>query len=118
VPGDTASVNVAVARYPARFSAVSMMNPLLPNAAENVPAGVFLFPAMHRYSLHDDRARAVIASARLVYVHCGVLSVGFRKKLGLPSHFDMRFSNPIDLHSVAMQFPTLNFVVPHFGAGY
>src|ERR1019366_2177911 len=118
VPGDTASVNVAVARYPARFSAVSMMNPLLPGAAENVPAGVFLFPAMHRYSLHDDRARAVIAAAKLVYVHCGVLSVGVRKKLGLPSHFDMRFSNPIDLHPVALQFPKLNFIVPHFGAGY
>src|SRR5580700_3943777 len=41
VPGDTASVNAAVARYPARFSAVSMVNPLLPDAAENVPAGVF-----------------------------------------------------------------------------
>ena len=117
-PGDAASVDVAVARYPARFSAVSMVNPLLPNAAENAPAGVFLFPAMHRYSLHDERARAVIARAKLVYVHCGVLSVGFRKKLGLPSFFDMRYSNPIDLHAVALEFPEVRFVIPHFGAGY
>jgi len=118
VPNDAASVNVAVARHPSRFGAVCMVNPLLPNAAENVPAGVFLFPAMHRYSLHDDRARAVIAAAKLVYVHCGVLSVGFRKKLGLPSHFDMRFSNPIDLHAIALDFPHVRFVIPHFGAGY
>ena len=118
IPNDTASVDAAVARHPGRFGAVSMVNPLLPNAAENVPAGVFLFPAMHRYSLHDDRARAVITRAKLVYVHCGVLSVGFRKKLGLPSLFDMRCSNPIDLHAVALEFPEVRFVIPHFGAGY
>lgn len=118
IPNDAASVNAAVARHPARFGSVCMVNPLLPNAAVDVPQGVFLFPAMHRYSLHDDRARAVIAAAKLVYVHCGVLSVGFRKKLGLPSPFDMRYSNPIDLHAIALEFPGVRFVIPHFGAGY
>ncbi len=118
IPGDTPSVSAAVARYPTRFASVSMVNPLMPNAAANVPPGVFLFPAMHRYSLHDDRAKAVIAAAKLVYVHCGVLSVGFRKKLGLPCPFDMKFSNPIDLHAVALEFPQVRFVIPHFGAGY
>ena len=54
----------------------------------------------------------------VVYVHCGVLSVGFRKKLGLPSNFDMSFSNPIALHTLAVGFPRLKFVIPHFGAGY
>ena len=44
--------------------------------------------------------------------------VGIRAKVGLSSHFDMRFSNPIDLHSIALRFPDLNFVIPHFGAGY
>ena len=34
-----------------------------------------------------------------VFVHCGVLSVGVRKKLGLPSPFDIRFGNPLDLHA-------------------
>jgi predicted TIM-barrel fold metal-dependent hydrolase len=118
MPNDAASVDVAVARHPTRFGSVSMTNPLLPNAAENTAAGVFLFPAMHRYSLHDERARAVIARAKLVYVHCGVLSVGFRKKLGLASPFDMRYSNPIDLHAIALEFPEVRFVIPHFGAGY
>jgi predicted TIM-barrel fold metal-dependent hydrolase len=30
----------------------------------------------------------------------------------------MRFSNPIDLHGVALRYPQIRFVVPHFGAGY
>ena len=115
---DAASVGAAVVRHPTRFSSVCMINPLLPNACVDVPSGVFLFPAMHRYSLHDDRARAVISRAKLVYVHCGVLSVGFRRKLGLPSAFDMRYSNPIDLHATALDFPKVHFVIPHFGAGY
>jgi len=32
--------------------------------------------------------------------------------------FDMKYSNPIDLHAVALRFPALPFIVPHFGAGY
>jgi predicted TIM-barrel fold metal-dependent hydrolase len=30
----------------------------------------------------------------------------------------MRYSNPIDLHPLATRYPGVNFVVPHFGAGY
>ena len=55
---------------------------------------------------------------RAVFVHCGALSVGVRQKLGLPSPFDLRFSNPIDLHAVAARYPQVPFIVPHFGAGY
>jgi predicted TIM-barrel fold metal-dependent hydrolase len=55
---------------------------------------------------------------RAVFVHCGVLTVGVRKKLGLPSPFDMTYSNPIDLHPLAARYPGVAFVVPHFGAGY
>jgi len=84
---------------------------------------VCLFPAMHRYSVADARVRPVMEAAAahpgtIVFVHCGVLTVGVRRKLGLPSLFDMRYSNPIDLHSVAMEFPGVNFAIPHFGAGY
>jgi predicted TIM-barrel fold metal-dependent hydrolase len=52
-----------------------------------------------------------------VFVHCGVLSVGARRKLGLPSPFDIRFGNPLDLHAVALAYPKVNVIVPHFGAG-
>ena len=50
-------------------------------------------------------------------MHCGVLSVGVRKKLGLPSPFDVRFGNPLDLHAVALAYPSVPIIVPHFGAG-
>jgi predicted TIM-barrel fold metal-dependent hydrolase len=78
---------------------------------------------MHRYAIGDPRVRPVFeaAAARpgvVIFVHCGVLTVGVRKKLALPSLFDMRYSNPIDLHPIALEFPKVNFVIPHFGAGY
>jgi predicted TIM-barrel fold metal-dependent hydrolase len=77
---------------------------------------------MHCYSIHDDAARAVFEWAadehRAVFVHCGALSVGIRAKLGLLSLFDMRYSNPIDLHAVALRYPSVPIIVPHFGAGY
>jgi predicted TIM-barrel fold metal-dependent hydrolase len=130
VPGDEASVAAAVAACPDRFFGCFMFNPLEENPGERVRAAfdsglraVCLFPAMHRYSVHDQSVQPVLEEGarvpgRAVFVHCGVLSVGVRKKLGLPSPFDMRFSNPVDLHAMALRYPALPFVVPHFGAGY
>src|SRR6267378_4224374 len=131
IPGDEQSVITAARLYPDRFRAYAMVNPTDPAAPTNTEAalatgllrGLCFFPAMHRYGIQDDRATALLelAAARagtVAFVHCGVLSVGVRRKLGLPSPFDMRFSNPIDLHAVALRYPQLRFVVPHFGAGY
>ena len=50
-------------------------------------------------------------------MHCGALSVGVRKKLGLPSRFDVRYGNPLDLHALAADHPHVPFIIPHFGAG-
>jgi predicted TIM-barrel fold metal-dependent hydrolase len=131
VPGDHNSVIAAVRRYPQRFYGYTMLNPVAPDAiqqVQNALAGGFIrglcfFPAMHRYSIQDDRVAALldlvaVQPGTIAFVHCGVLSVGIRKKLGLPSLFDMRFSNPIDLHAVALRYPQIRFVIPHFGAGY
>jgi len=81
-----------------------------------------LFPAMHRYPLHDAAVARVfeLAAARpgtAVFVHCGALSVGARTKLGLRNLFELRFGNPIDLHATAAAFPTVPIIIPHFGAG-
>ena len=83
---------------------------------------ICLFPAMHRYAMQDERVRPIfdVAAARpgtAVFVHCGVLSVGVRKKLGLPSPFDIRFGNPLDLHGLALAYPDVPIIIPHFGAG-
>jgi predicted TIM-barrel fold metal-dependent hydrolase len=50
-------------------------------------------------------------------VHCGVLSVGVRKRLGLPSRFDLRLGDPLNVARLALAFPQLPFIIPHFGAG-
>jgi hypothetical protein len=131
IPGDEDSVATAVSLYPDRFHGYFMANPLAPDGITRIRAalaggalqGVCLFPAMHHYSAADTRVRPVFEAAAehpgaIVFVHCGVLTVGVRRKLGLASKFDMRFSNPIDLHPVALEFPQVNFVIPHFGAGY
>jgi predicted TIM-barrel fold metal-dependent hydrolase len=129
VPGDQASVRAAVTAFPERFYAYAMVNPLADGAAA-VMAGfpplhaICLFPAMHHYSVQSTHVQALLQQAEAisrppaVFVHCGVLTVGVRKKLGLPSLFDMQFSNPLDLHAVAVAHPQLKFIVPHFGAGY
>jgi predicted TIM-barrel fold metal-dependent hydrolase len=130
LPGDWESVAAAAAAHPERLHGYFMANPAAPGGVADVAQalegglrGVCLFPAMHRYSMHDERVTPVLDAAAatpgaLVFVHCGVLTVGIRAKLGLPSPFDMRHSNPIDVHALALRYPRLPFVVPHFGAGY
>ena len=130
-PGDVESVGTAVDMFPERFHSVLMVNPVLTGSdlrcaaalSEGEVHGIFLFPAMHQYSMHDVKVHSLLSivagnGGALVYVHCGMLSLGFRKKLGLSSLYDMRYSNPIDLHASALAFPHLPFVIPHFGAGY
>lgn len=130
LPGDEDSVIAAVRFRPERFYGYFFLDPTQPDAERRAVRGmeaglrgICLFPAMHRYPLNDERAEKIYRAAAAhpgtaVFVHCGVLTVGIRRKLGLPSQFDMRFSNPIDLHPVALRYPSLPFIVPHFGGGY
>jgi uncharacterized protein len=130
LPGDTESVATAVRRHPGRFVGFFMVDPTHPDAPvaarlaieRDLFRAICLFPAMHRYSIQDDRVRKLfeVAAARsgtVVFVHCGVLSIGVRKKLGLPSPFDIRFGNPLELHAVALAHPSVPIIIPHFGAG-
>jgi len=130
IPGDEPSAVAAVQAYPKRFWGYFLFDPTKPDAGERAAKafdsglqGLCLFPAMQGFSVQDERLAPVYQAAverpgRLVFVHCGVLSLGVRKKLGLPSKFDMSRSNPLDLHRVALEYPQVNFVVPHFGAGF
>jgi uncharacterized protein len=129
MPGDEASVTAAVAAHPKRLVGYFMLDPTQPDALDRIKAAganphlhcVCLFPAMHTYPVTDPRLVPILEVASdqhlAVFVHCGAISVGVRKKLGLPSQFDMRYSNPLHLHPVALHFPQIRFVVPHFGAG-
>src|SRR6185295_6632161 len=130
VSGDAESVGAAVRRHPDRLVGFFMVDPTQPAALVDAAAAIdhdslrasCLFPAMHRYALQDDHVRLLfaVAAARpgtAVFVHCGVLSIGVRKKLGLPSPFDIRFGNPLDLHALALAYPSVPIIIPHFGAG-
>ena len=134
LPGDADAVAIAVAHHPGRFVGFFMLDPTRRDAIDYAKRAldeglrtICLFPAMHGYHLHDSRVDDVFALAAsrrggtvdqvAVFAHCGVLSVGIRKKLGLPSPFDIRFGNPIDLHGVAMKYPAVPIIIPHFGAG-
>lgn len=130
VPGDEASVAAAVVRHPSRFAGLFMVNPAAPGAEEGVRRSfgehglrcACLFPAMHRFALDDECVTAVFRAAadhgRAVFVHCGVLSVGVRRKLGLPSRFDVRLGDPLAVARVASAFPDVPVIIPHFGAGF
>lgn len=127
--GDEASVATAVARHPSRFVGYFFLNPCAADAADRARRAlsqlglrcICLFPAMHRYPLDDERVGAIAAIAAehraAVFVHCGLLSVGARKKLGLPSRFDVRHGNPLAVAALASQWPRVPFIIPHFGAG-
>ncbi len=130
VPEDELSVAIAIERHPQRFVGMFMVNPLAAGATERVRRAfsehrlncVCLFPAMHHYSLDDKSVNDIFELAahydRAIFVHCGVLSIGVRKKIGLRSTFDIQRGNPLTLIPVASRFPTVPLIVPHFGAGF
>jgi predicted TIM-barrel fold metal-dependent hydrolase len=130
VPGDETSVLAAVARHPSRFVGFFMVNPRRPDAEVSVVQAleqglrtVCLFPAMHRFALDDVPVIDIVEQVArrpgcALFVHCGVLSIGVRKKLGLPSRFDVRLGHPAAVQALASAWPAMPVIVPHFGAGY
>jgi len=130
IPGDEESVATAIARHPARLVGFFMLNPSTADAAERLLRalgdwklrGICLFPAMHHYRLDDERVTATFEAAAArgaaVFVHCGVLTVGVRKRLGLASSFNLRLGDPLTLSTVAAKFPKVPVIIPHFGAGF
>jgi hypothetical protein len=129
-PGDEDSVAAAVQRHPSRLVGFFMLDPAAPDAVARARRGltgqrlraVCLFPAMHHVPLDDERVLRVVEAAAdtsgsAVFVHCGVLTVGVRRKLGLASRFDLRLGDPLAVSRLALRFPTVPFIIPHFGAG-
>jgi predicted TIM-barrel fold metal-dependent hydrolase len=130
IPGDETSVAAAVAKHPDRFVGFFMLDP---SSADPVARsrraieelglrGICLFPAMHHVPLDDDRVHQIVQVAAAhpgtaLFVHCGVLSVGVRRKLGLASRFDLRLGDPLALTRLAATAPGVPFIIPHFGAG-
>jgi predicted TIM-barrel fold metal-dependent hydrolase len=130
-PGDEQSVARACALHPGRFIGAFMFNPLMPEASARLETAlgeqrlrmICLFPAMHHVRLDIDNesvAQVFGAAARhgaAVFVHCGALSIGVRKRLGLPSRFDLRLGDPLAVAAHAVRHPSVPVVIPHFGSG-
>jgi predicted TIM-barrel fold metal-dependent hydrolase len=130
VPGDETSVAAAVRRHPGRVVGAFMINAADPDAPSRVERAfgelglstVCLFPAMHQVAVDDPRSEAIVAlaerHARAVFVHCGLLSIGARNRLGLPGRFDVRLGDPLAVAHVAQRHPAVPVIIPHFGAGF
>ncbi len=131
VPGEEEQIARACVRHPDRFVGAFMVDPTQEGALTRVAWAlaqpgvrvVCLFPAMHGYSPTDPRVHGLAAQVAGVpgaalFVHCGVLTVGIRRALGLPSTFEFRLGNPLDVQGLAQKYPALPVIVPHFGAGF
>jgi predicted TIM-barrel fold metal-dependent hydrolase len=129
VPGDEDAVAAAVARHPTRVVGAFMVDPATPELPARLDRAfgtlalkmACLFPAMHKIAVDDGRVQAVFEAAEAhggaVFVHCGVLHIGVRRKLGLACRFDLRLGDPLAVAAVAAKFPTVPVIIPHFGAG-
>lgn len=130
VGGDEASVTAAVRRHPGRFVGFFALNAAAPDALPRATQAftefglraACLFPALHRYSLDDDRVARLFevaeAHGAAVFAHCGYLSIEMRAKFGLRGAFDLRKGDPLALATVAAAFPRVPVIIPHFGGGF
>ncbi len=130
LPEEVPAVAEAVRMSEGRLSGVALVNPKAPDAPAKVRElleggaykGVLIFPAMHHYRIDGPEARAVyevLADFRApVYVHCGLLVVSLRDRLGIPRTQDINYANPLHVVPAANAFPDVPFVIPHFGAGF
>jgi uncharacterized protein len=129
IPGDEGSVAAAVRGHPRRFVGFFMFNPAAGDVRGRLDTllgsrelrAICLFPAMHGYRLDApavvEAFEAAAHHGAAVFAHCGVLTVGVRKKLGLPSPFDLRLGDPLALAATVSRFPGVPVIIPHFGAG-
>ena len=89
---------------------------------------ICLFPAMHGYSLHDPNGRRRVRARRIAPRRhrrarspssrtAGCCRSAFARSSGCRATFEIRFGNPLDLHGLAMKYPAVPIIIPHFGAG-
>ena len=122
--GGNDNLTKLVAMYPDRFTGFAHHDPFSENAGGELERAVKEL-GLRGYKMIsssltqpvDDKSLYPLweTAERLkvpVLIHFGVLGGG-----GGPSR-DLRNMDPLTLWEVAASFPTLNFVVPHFGACY
>ncbi len=107
-------------RYPGRFMGYANVNPAVENAVEVVKnagrdgfQGIKLYPSSWDFHVYDKRVYPIYEEALkqnlLVILHFGI-TIGTQANL--------RYGNPLDIQKPAQDFPDLNFMIAHFGAGF
>jgi predicted TIM-barrel fold metal-dependent hydrolase len=109
------------AQQPDRLYAFSFVNPWEADAANVLEAdvrqrgfrGLKLYPSIQGFHAQDERAYSVYERAEALGI-----PVLFHFGVTLDYRSDLRYSNPLDLHPVARDFPGVPFIVAHAGAGF
>ena len=108
-------------RFPGRFMGYANVNPAdrrarasVRKAARDGLQGIKLYPSSWRgFHTYDKVCYPVYKEAlkyRLpVFLHFGITIGG---------QADLRHGNPLDIQIPARDFPDLNFIIAHFGAGF
>jgi predicted TIM-barrel fold metal-dependent hydrolase len=108
-------------RFPGRFIGYSNINPSDENAAKNVEQaakdgfkGIKLYPSSWKsLKVYDEQCYPVYDACKrnnmLVFLHFGITIGG---------QADLRNGNPIDIQVPSRDYPDLNFIIAHFGAGW
>ncbi|WP_159886645.1 amidohydrolase family protein [Paenibacillus puerhi] len=112
-----------IAKYPDRFTGFAHHSIEAPDAAEELQRavdalglrGYKLFGPMVQIPFDSASLRPLwrfLAERRLpVLIHFGLLG----HTGGIVQHLNI---NPLSIFNVAREYPTIPFVIPHFGAGY
>ena len=108
-------------RFQGRLMGYANINPSDKDAVERVRMagrdrlqGIKLYPSSWRdYHAYDEAVYPVYEEATkqklVVFLHFGITIGG---------EADLRHANPIDIQLPSRDFPDLNFVIAHFGAGW
>lgn len=107
-------------RFPGRFMGYANVDPakadavdVVHRAAKDNFQGIKLYPSSWNFPVYDERVYPIYEAALkhnlLVILHFGI-TIGTQANL--------RFGNPLDIQKPAHDFPDLNFMIAHFGAGF
>jgi uncharacterized protein len=107
-------------RFPGRFMGYANIDPSEENAVELIRKagkddfqGIKLYPSTWDFHTYDEICYPVYEEAAkhdlLVILHFGI-TIGPTANL--------RYGNPLDIQKPAQDFPELNFMIAHFGAGF
>ena len=107
-------------RFPGRFLGYANINPAEENAVEMVERaakdgfqGIKLYPSSWDFHVYDKKVYPVYEAAlkhKLLAIHHFGITIG--------STANLRYGNPLDIQKPAQDFPDLNFMIAHFGAGF